>query len=215
MPHVVRSLNVQSVNNFSQFGNQGSNPQFQNPYIFNPKVNYTWIVGRSTYKIGYEYQAIFTTIDDFNPVYGQDTYNGGFSYTGASASTLSASDTGTKEAVALADFLFGARDTYQLNNFVNVHLNQRMNYFYFQDDIRVNSRLTVNAGLRYELVTPQWESNNLLANYDPDDAVTHPGDIRLDLQPRSGEHAQARLRASPRLRLLGRSEDGDPCRIWP
>jgi len=167
-PTVVRSLNVQSVNNYSQFGNQGSNPQFQNPYAYNPKVNYTWIRGRSTYKVGYEYQSIFTTIDDFNPVYGQDTYNGGYSYTGASASALSAADSGTKEAVALADFLFGARDTFQLNNFVQVHLNQRMHYMYFQDDIRVNSRLTVNAGLRYELVTPQWESNNLLSNYDPD-----------------------------------------------
>jgi hypothetical protein len=177
-PQVVRSLNVQSVNGFSQFGNQGSNPQYQNPYIFNPKINYTWIRGRSTYKVGYEYQAIYTTIDDFNPVYGQDTYNGGFSWNGipatpttpavpATSSTLSGSDTGTKEAVALADFLFGARDTYQLNNFVNVHLNQRMNYMYFQDDIRVSSRLTVNAGLRYELVTPQWESSNKLANYDP------------------------------------------------
>jgi hypothetical protein len=175
-PTVARSLNVQSVNNFSQFGNQGSNPQFQNPYVFNPKANYTWIVGRSTYKVGYEYQSIFTTIDDFNPVFGQDTYNGGFSYNGnpnvtpvvaPTSSNLSSSDAGTKEAVALADFLFGARDTFQLNNFVHVHLNQRMHFMYIQDDIRLTSRLTVNAGLRYELVTPQWESNNLLSNYDP------------------------------------------------
>src|SRR6202034_4929202 len=141
-PITVASLNVQSVANFSSFGTQGSNPQYQNPYVFNPKINYTWIHGRSTYKIGYEYQAIFTTIDDFNPVYGQDTYNGSFSYMGASASTLSAADSGTKEAVALADFLFGARDTFQLNNFVIVHLNQRMHYFYIQDDIRLNSKLT-------------------------------------------------------------------------
>ena len=167
-PTVVRSLNVQSVNGFSQFGNQGSNPQFQDPYVYNPKINYTQIRGRSTYKVGYEYQAIFTRIDDFNPVYGQDTYNGGFSYTGSTASALSSADTGTKEAVALADFLFGARDSFQLNNFVVVHLNQRMHYFYVQDDIRLNSKLTINAGLRYELVTPQWESHNLLANYDPD-----------------------------------------------
>jgi len=166
-PTVVRSLNVQSVNNYSQFGNQGSNPQFQNPHVYNPKINYTQIRGRSTYKVGYEYQAIFTQIDDFNPVYGQDTYDGGFSYTGATASALSGADTGTKEAVALADFLFGARDSFQLNNFVIVHLNQRMHYFYLQDDVRLNSKLTVNAGLRYELVTPQWESHNLLANYDP------------------------------------------------
>lgn len=197
-PQVVRSLNVQSVNTFTQFGNQGSNPQYQNPYVFNPKINYTWIHGRSTYKAGYEYQAIFTTIDDFNPVYGQDTYNGGFSFTGATASALSSSNTGTKEAVALADFLFGARDTYELNNFVNVHLNQRMHYLYFQDDIRVNSRLTVNAGLRYELVTPQWESSNKLANYDPDTQSliqATPGSLynralvnmpKLDFAPRFG-----------------------------
>jgi hypothetical protein len=165
-PRVVRSLNVQGVSGYSQFGNQGSNPQFQNPSIYNPKINYTQIRGRSTYKVGYEYQAIYTEIDDFNPTYGQDTYNAFYSY-GVAGSQASKQDTGTKEAAALADFLFGARDTYQLNNFVVVHLNQRMNYWYLQDDIRVNSRLTVNAGLRYELVTPQWESNNLLANYSP------------------------------------------------
>src|ERR1700722_15017327 len=212
-PQVVRSLNVQSVNGYSQFGNQGSNPQYQNPYVYNPKINYTFIHGRSTYKVGYEYQAIFTTVDDFNPVYGQDTYNGGFSFNGVPAYTngttnvsaipaplagLSSADTGTKEAVAFADFLFGARDTYQLNNFVNVHLNQRMHNFYFQDDIRVNSRLTVNAGLRYELVTPVWESSNKLANYDPGTQsliTASPGSIynralvnmpKLDFAPRLG-----------------------------
>ncbi len=174
-PTVTRSLNVQSVNTFSQFGNQGSNPQFQNPSVYNPKANYTRIIGRSTYKAGYEYQAVYTAIDDFNPTYGQDTYNGNFSFVtgdsattpGSNATALSASSTGLKEAVSLADFLVGARNTYQLNNFVIVHLNQRMHYLYLQDDIRVNSKLTVNAGLRYELVTPQWESKNLLANYDP------------------------------------------------
>jgi len=195
-PVVVRSLNVQSVSGFSQFGNQGSNPQFQNPYVYNPKINYTQIKGRSTYKVGYEYQAIFTTIDDFNPTYGQDTYNGGFSFNGTGP--VSGADTGSKEGTALADFLFGARDSYQLNNFVIVHLNQRMHYFYFQDDIRLNSKLTINAGLRYELVTPQWEKHNLLANFDPgtqslitakggslyDRALVHTP--KLDFAPRLG-----------------------------
>ncbi len=168
-PTVVRSLNVQSVSGFTQFGNQGSNPQFQNPTVYNPKVNFTLLRGRQQFKFGYEYQAVYTTIDDFNPVFGQDTYNGGYSNgaANASGSQLSAQNTGYKEAVALADFLFGARDTYQLNNFVIVHLNQRFNFMYVQDDIRVNSKLTVNAGLRYELVTPQWESNNMLSNYNP------------------------------------------------
>jgi len=161
------SLNAQSVNNFSQFGGSGSIPQFQNPYVFNPKVNYTWIKGRSTYKFGYEYQSIFTSIDDFNPSFGEDTYNGYFSYTGTSSSALSGGDSGTKEAISLSDFLFGARDTLQLNNFTVAHINQRMHFLYVQDDVRLTSKLTVNVGLRYELVTPQWESSNNLANYNP------------------------------------------------
>ena len=162
----VTSLNAQSVNNFSQFGALTSNPQFQNPWVLNPKINYTWIKGRSTYKFGYEYQSIHTLDDDFNPAYGEDTYNGYFSY-GVAGKSPSSLDTGTKEGVALADFLFGARDTYQLNNSTTAQIEQRMHFWYFQDDLRLSSKLTVNAGLRYELVTPQWEANNKLANYDP------------------------------------------------
>jgi len=202
-PQVVRSLNDQSVNGYTQFGSQGSNPQFQNPHIFNPKLNYTWLHGRNSYKLGYEYQAIFTAISDFNPNFGENTYNGSFSYTNPNINTLSKLDTGTKEAVALADFLLGADDSYQLNNFAVIHLNQRMHFLYFQDDIRVNSRLTVNAGLRYELVTPQWESDNHLSNYDPDTQTliqAKPGSIynralvnmpKLDFAPRFGFSFQA------------------------
>ena len=198
-PTVVRSLNVQSVNGYSQFGNQGSNPQFQNPYIYNPKVNFTFLHGRNSYKIGYEYQAIFTTVDDFNPVYGQSTYNNGYSSVGVTSSQLSGSqDIGFKDAAYLGDFLFGAQNSYQLNNFSIVHLNQRMHFMYLQDDVRVTSKFTVNAGLRYELVTPQWESGNQLANFSPatNSLITaSPGSIynralvnmpKLDFAPRIG-----------------------------
>jgi hypothetical protein len=201
-PTVARSLNIQSVTGFSQFGNQGSNPQFQNPYIYNPKVNVTLLHGRNSYKMGYEYQAVFTTVDDFNPTYGQSTYNNYFSYAGASTTTLNSSSTGAgiKEAASLADFIFGAQNSYQLNNYQIVHLNQRMHFMYLQDDIRATSKLTINAGLRYELVTPQWESGNLLANFNgnpnnPALITASPGSIynralvnmpKLDFAPRVG-----------------------------
>jgi len=42
-----------------------------------------------------------------------------------------------------------------------------MNYFYAQDDFRLTPKLTINAGLRYELVTPQYVDGNHLANFDP------------------------------------------------
>ncbi len=37
---------------------------------------------------------------------------------------------------------------------------------FVQDDIKVNNRLTVNAGLRYEIFSPPTEKNNRLANFD-------------------------------------------------
>jgi len=168
-PTVSRSLSAEAVSSYTQFGAQTSNPQFQNPFVINPKLNYTLLHGHHSIKVGYEYQAINTEIDDFNPVYGQDTYGGGFS-SGASNANVGAytsSDTGSKEAAYLTDFLVGARSAYQLNNFVIVNYHQMMNFFYVQDDLKLTRRLAVNAGMRYEFVTPQWVSGNHLANFDP------------------------------------------------
>jgi hypothetical protein len=43
----------------------------------------------------------------------------------------------------LADFLFGARSTYALNNNVIVNYRQRMHFAYLQDDFKVNQKLTL------------------------------------------------------------------------
>ncbi|MEO6258810.1 MAG: TonB-dependent receptor [Thermoanaerobaculia bacterium] len=41
------------------------------------------------------------------------------------------------------------------------------NAVFAQDDWRVTPNLTLNLGLRYDLLTPYYEENNILANYDP------------------------------------------------
>jgi len=169
-PTVSRSLSAEAVSGFTQFGAQTSNPQFQNPFVIDPKLNYTFVHGHHSLKVGYEYQAINTEIDDFNPVYGNDTYGGAFSSgltIANSGSYSSNSDTGIKEAGYLADFLLGARSAYQLNNFVIVNYHQMMHFMYVQDDIRLTPKFTANVGLRYEIATPQWVTGNHLANFDP------------------------------------------------
>ncbi|MDE1175764.1 MAG: TonB-dependent receptor [Edaphobacter sp.] len=173
-PNVVRPLNAQSVTGFSQFGALSSNPQFQNPTIFNPKVNFTWLKGKHSLKFGYEYQAVNTQVNDFNPSYGADNYAGQYSNNGLPAAIANLSTTQQaaytsqlQQARNLADFYFGNRSSYSLTTYAVVNLRQRYNFMYVQDDFKVSPKLTINAGLRYEIVTPQWERDNKLSNFDP------------------------------------------------
>ncbi len=161
-PSVIRALSSENVNNFTAWGAQGSNPQFQNPFVIDPKVNYSILKGRNSIKVGWEFLSINTEVDDFNPVYGSENFSGAFSQNGGGTS-----DTGASQAAYLTDFLTGARSSYQLNNFRIVNYHQLMNFFYLQDDLKLSPKLTVNAGLRYELVTPQYVDGNHLANFDP------------------------------------------------
>ncbi|MFY9585656.1 MAG: TonB-dependent receptor [Candidatus Acidiferrales bacterium] len=46
---------------------------------------------------------------------------------------------------------------------------------FFQDDWRVTPRLTINAGLRYDLSLPIRERNNRLANFDPVNGIRQVG----------------------------------------
>ena len=152
-------LTEQGVGGWTTWGRQNSNPQYQNPFVINTRINYSWLRGKHSLKTGYEYQRINTEVDDVNPKYGQDIYGGQFSRPAGAAA-----DTATYN---LADFLMGARSSYSLVNPFIIELRQRMHFGYIQDDWRASDKLTVNLGLRYEFATPQWDANNKLTNFDP------------------------------------------------
>ena len=107
-PDLTGGLNSQSVSGFSQFGRQTSNPQYQNPTSFNPKVNYSMILRRHSLKFGWEFVAIRTEVLDVNPLYGADTYAGQFS--------KPSGGTGAAATYNLADFIFGLPSTINLGN---------------------------------------------------------------------------------------------------
>jgi len=163
-PTITGGLNSQAVTGYSQFGRQTTNPQFTNPYDANPKVNYSILKGRNSFKMGGEYGYFNMAISDFHPQFGEDIYGGQFSRT----TKTQATDAVHIQAYNLADFLVGARNSYQLNNLATIQYERRWYMGYFQDDYKFSNRLTFNLGLRYELVTPNWEQNNHLANFDPD-----------------------------------------------
>ena len=155
---IAGGLPSQSISGYAAFGRQATNPQWQYPTVWNPKVNYSWLMGRQSFKAGYEFQHINVEVMDVNPLYGLDTYNGQFTRpAGAAANNL----------YNLADFMLGLRSQYALSTFFVAQMRQNLHFTYLQDDIRVNDKLTVNAGLRYEYATPMWEANNTLTNFDP------------------------------------------------
>lgn len=156
-PRFTGGLYAQNVSGYTSFGVQNSNPQFQNPFVINPKVNYSRVAGRHSMKAGWEYQKINTEIDDFNPKSGSDAYGGRFSQI---------PNTPNNNVQFLSDFLFGARSAYQLNSANIVNYRQWMNFFYFQDDFKVSRKLTLNLGVRYEFATPQYERDNAMSNLD-------------------------------------------------
>jgi Carboxypeptidase regulatory-like domain/TonB-dependent Receptor Plug Domain/TonB dependent receptor len=169
-PLIVRSLNAQAVTGYTQFGTQPASPQFQNPSVINPKANYTLVHGIHSIKLGYEYQAINTQINDYNPSFGQSNYGAGYSTAPGTPTDNGPGNNAAaqiSQAHNLADFILGNQNSYSLTNFFIASVRQRMNFMYVQDDIKLMPNLTVNAGLRYELATPQYEANNKLANFNP------------------------------------------------
>jgi hypothetical protein len=157
-PTITGGLNTQTVTGYTQFGAQSSALQFTNPTQANPKVNYTWVKGKHSLKVGYEYGWLARAISDFHPKFGADTYSGQYSSVGS---------TTTAQAANLSDFLFGARNNYQLNAVNEVNYLRYWHFGYVQDDWHFLPNLTINADLRYEFMSPNFEQDNNMLNFDP------------------------------------------------
>ena len=169
-PSITGGLNTQSISGFgTALGRQTSNPQFQNPTSWDPKVNFSKTIGRHSLKVGYEFLLIHTEILDTNPLYGQDTYNGNFSKPClqmglATGCTIPGQDS---TSYNLADFIFGLPAIVSQGSYKVVNLRQYVHSLYAQDDFRITPKLTLNLGLRWDFATPLYERDNSYSNFDP------------------------------------------------
>lgn len=166
-PTVAGGLPSTSISGgFSAFGRQSTNPQWQNPSLLDPKVNYSWVRGRHSLKFGYEYEHVWMEVQDSNPLFGSFTYGKGYSACPSTAGSACKNSTPVADTY-WADFLFGATSNYALATYFKAHLLKSMDSVYAQDDWTATPKLTLNLGLRWEYGSPYAEQYNNLSNFDP------------------------------------------------
>ena len=121
------------------------------------KVNNLWEVDqalswiKSSHELKFGFNWMSTRFAFFTPPHPNGTYSFNGSYTG----------------YGLADFLYGRPVSSQVDITKFFDLKRYRPTFYVQDNWRLTSKLTLNLGLRDELVTPWKERHNRLAVFDP------------------------------------------------
>ena len=174
-----------TINESAQFGipgipfasNNGGLPQFGVSGING--------FGSSEYQPTVEKQAIEQLIDSLTLIHGRHTIKFGaelkprvdFSilqppvpkgYFGFSGTyTEQNLESSATSGLGTADFLLGAvSGGAQLSSFINDEFQQPGQFYYVQDDIKVNRKLTLNLGLRYDFVEHAKEAYSAEANFN-------------------------------------------------
>ena len=89
----------------------------------------------------------------------------------------------------MADFLLGSSNQWESSIQENVNVRGWLPAAYVQDDWKINRKLTVNLGMRYEVGLPFYDTQNRLANFDLD----NPANPHLILASNSGGYGAKSL----------------------
>ncbi len=133
------------------------------------KDDFTMIHGRHTFQTGFEFRR-YHYVDN-----GISGNSGSFHYSFLETGTPAFSaDTGN----SFASFLVGAVDTASKNVYAG-HPSFVNNYpsLYIQDEMKLTPKLTVTAGLRWEIPRPRYEQHNYTSGFDPNEP--NPGAVPL------------------------------------
>jgi carboxypeptidase family protein len=136
-----------------------------NNYNYTLQESLLWVKNNHSFKFGFQYQRVFdrTKTNDTGSLLTTNFSN--LQTAGFDAAGGLRSGTGN----AYASFLLGALNGATLNEDVVVlTIAQFSSYaWWVADDIKVNSRLTVNLGLRHDIMLPYTEAGDHFTYLDP------------------------------------------------
>ena len=112
--------------------------------------------GNHALKFGGSYRFVRSWFSISSNARGNYTFNGAFTQNPQNRGATGSS---------LADFMVGIPSTASISNFTQGDIRYRYWGGFIQDDWKATSKLTINAGLRYELWTEPVERHNSQANF--------------------------------------------------
>ena len=113
-------------------------------------------LGRHTLKVGFDGRQYRLSVQNFGDSSGLFAFNTSFVNSGSSGNTPFGGD--------LAAFLLGLPSSGEYDIAARQDIHQYYTGSFVQDDWRVNDKLTVNLGLRYDVDTPFREKNSKTLN---------------------------------------------------
>jgi Carboxypeptidase regulatory-like domain/TonB dependent receptor len=138
--------------------------------LYSYNASLSWVRGRHVFKFGGEQRFFFNNFFQPNPPTGFFHFS-----TGVTEQVIGGGN--PIQGDSFASLLLGYGDTdsfYAINH--SVANKSKETAFYVQDDWKVNSKLTLNLGLRYEWSTPYSERHNLIqfSDFNGDGGVAVP-----------------------------------------
>src|SRR5580692_5908371 len=154
-----------------------------------PKTEGVESVGFNSYTIGTNTNEMnqvgntFQFLDNFSKVIGAHTlkFGGEIHYDQVNVNAIAQFNGsflffGTETGLDLADFLLGLPSQYNQSQLQPFYGRNKYAGLYGQDSWRINSRLTLNYGLRWDRIEPWYEKYNQIATFVPgEQSVVFPG----------------------------------------
>ncbi len=123
--------------------------------------NWSWTTGRHTLNIGGQFRR------DFQDIISCQFCGGTFNFSQRTTSIPNSSDPNFGlYGSSFASFLLGQADADIRQFSPQNHLRNKEFAAYVQDDIKVNNRLTLNLGLRWDVMVPFTETNDQIIYVD-------------------------------------------------